>query len=129
MLKTTILLFISVCSFAQMTVSKTYKSSCGKVFSIGDTLKLGIGSQGNKNFAFVYHITGGSKFNKTFANSGIFNTDDGLKRDFNLTKIVITDFEEKKGKTFAVFDKSRLGKKIIEIEPAIITKEILVNCE
>lgn len=129
MLKTTLIVLFPIISFAQIvSEKKSYKSECGKTFAVGDTVKLGIGTQGSRKFAFVYHITASTKINDLVLNSA-FGLNDGLSKDYSLRKIVIQDFEEKKDRVYAVFEKSLLGRKLIEIETAIATKEIMVECK
>lgn len=101
MLKTTLILLFPIISFGQIiSGQKNYKSECGKTFTVGDTVKLGIGTQGSRKFAFVYHITGASKINNLLVNSA-FGLNNGLSKDYSLKKVIIEDFESKNDRVYA----------------------------
>ncbi len=120
MKKTFLLLLLSIGSFAQISYKTSYKTISGKVLTIGDTLSIGIGSKANKEFAFIYHQTASTKLS-------IFVDKGEVGSQYSFQKIIIQDFKVKDNKTYIVFYKSKLGIKIIDIEPAIETKELIVK--
>jgi hypothetical protein len=116
-----ILLFMSGSAFAQSsTFDSTYTAKNGHLFHIGDTLQLGMGSNSNKDFVFI--------FTSPMSLAGVTYLGSAWTGLSVQVKSIKTITSKKMGKkTYLICGGGNIVNYWCDIEPAILTGEVIAK--
>ena len=115
------MLFMSIAAIAQTTTElKEYTASNGHIFKPADIVQLGVGSNSNKDFVFIYtnpmSLTGKIQLGSAFAG-------------MTITVKSIKEMTSKKigKKTYLICAGGNIVNYYCDIEPAILTGEVIAK--